>query len=50
MSRQLSISAAISTIAMLALAAAMAFGGPMGGDESRAATAHGSLISVLFSA
>lgn len=50
MSRQLTISATISTFAMAAMAVAMAFGGPLGGDQSRAPTARGSVISVLLHA
>ena len=50
MSKQLTLSATFSTLAMAALAAVMGFGAPVYGDGTRGATAHGSLVSVLLRA
>lgn len=50
MSKQLTISATLSVLAMGALALVTAFGGPVGGTGSRPATAHGSIVSVLLRA
>ena len=49
MSKQLTLSAMISTLAMAALALFMSLGEPAGGGASRA-PAHGSLVSVLLRA
>jgi hypothetical protein len=48
MSKQLTLSATISTAAMLAVALGLACAVPPGG--ARGATAHGSLVSVLLRA
>ena len=50
MSKQLTLSATFSTLAMAALALIMALVGPSSGDSARGATAHGSIISVLLRA
>jgi hypothetical protein len=49
MSKQLTLSATISTAAMLAVALGLACAVPPGGG-ARGATAHGSLVSVLLRA
>lgn len=49
MSKQLTISATLSVLAMGAVAVAMALASPQNGS-ARGATAGGSLISVLLSA
>jgi hypothetical protein len=49
MSKQLTLSATISTLAMAALALVMSFGSPLGGG-ARGATAQGSLVTVLLRA
>jgi hypothetical protein len=48
MSKQLTLSATLSVMAMGALAVVTAFGTPVGGTASRPATAHGSIVSVLL--
>lgn len=50
MSKQLTLSATFSTLAMAALALAMSVGGPSGDSGARGATAHGSIVSVLLRA
>lgn len=50
MSRQLTLSASISTAALAALALVMSIGAPERGGEARPATAHGSVMSVLLGA
>lgn len=50
MSKQLTLSATISTLALAALALATAWSAPTGGGASRGATAQGSLVSVLLRA
>ena len=50
MSKQLTFSATLSTIAMTAMAFAMCLGGPGEADGARAAIAHGSIVSVLLRA
>ena len=50
MSKQLTLSATLSTLAMAALALFMSLGGTEGGGASRGATAHGSIVSVLLRA
>lgn len=50
MSKQLSLSATFSALAMAALALMMALVGPTGGDGARGATAHGLIVSVLLRA
>ena len=50
MSKQLTFSATLSVLAMAAMALVMSFGGPEGGSGSHAATAHGSIVSVLLRA
>ena len=50
MSKQLTLSATVSTLAMAALALVMSFAEPTSGGASRGATAHGSLASVLIRA
>ena len=49
MSKQLTFSATLSVLAMAAMAFVMGFGAPESGG-ARGATAHGSIVSVLFSA
>ena len=49
MSKQLTLSATLSVLAMAAMAFVMGFGGPESGD-ARGATAHGSIVSVLLRA
>lgn len=50
MSKQLTLSATLSVLAMAALALTMTFAQPSGGGASRDATAQGSLIGVLLRA
>ena len=50
MSKQLTFSAVLSTMAMAALVIVTGIGSPSGGSETRSATAHGSIISVLLRA
>lgn len=50
MSKQLTLSATLSTLAMAALALVTAIDAPAGGNGARAATAHGSIVSVLLRA
>lgn len=47
MSKQLTLSATLSVLAMAAMAAVMSFGEPAG-DRSKGAAAHGSVLSVLL--
>ncbi len=48
MSKQLTLSASLSVLAMAAMALAMGISEPCGGSAPRGATAQGSLISVLL--
>ena len=49
MSKQLTLSVTLSVLATAAMALALAVGAPRsGGDAGRAATAHGSIASVLL--
>jgi hypothetical protein len=49
MSKQLTLSATLSVVATGAMALALTLGAPSGGgDAKRAATAHGSIASVLL--
>ena len=48
MSKQLTLSATLSVLAMAAMALVMTLGGPESGG-ARGATAHGSIVSVLIS-
>lgn len=48
MSKQLTLSAALSTLAMASLVLAMSFGAPESGSSTRATTAHGSIATVLL--
>lgn len=50
MSKQLTLSATLSVIAMTALAFGTLLASPASGGESHAATAHGSLVKVLIRA
>ena len=50
MSKQLTLSAAFSTLAMAALAVVMGFDNAAQDDGARSATAHGSLVGVLLRA
>ena len=48
MSKQLTFSATLSSLAMAAMALVMSFEGPEGGSGAHAPTAHGSIVSVLL--
>ncbi len=50
MSKQLTLSATLSVIAMTALAFGTLLASPASGSGSHAATAHGSLVKVLIRA
>ena len=51
MSKQLSLSATMSAVAMAALAFGILLAAPTGGSSAdRAATAHGSLVRVMLAA
>lgn len=50
MSKQLTVSAVFSTVAMAVMALAMSFGPPASEGAARGATAHGSIVSVLLGA
>lgn len=48
MSKQLTFSATLSMLALAVLALFMSLGGTDSGSGARAATAHGSIVSVLL--
>ena len=50
MSKQLTLSATLSILAMGALALVTALGGPVSGEGSKPSAARGSVISVLLRA
>lgn len=50
MSKQLTLSASLSVLAMSALALVTAFGGSVGGSDSKPAAAYGTVFSVLLNA